>query len=133
MMRELSDSESPSVLDASAVLAYTQSEQGADLVASLLRSSLASSLNWSEVVQKTIAGGADEHGLRQDLEALGLRVIPFDVIDAELAAQLWRRAPSLSLADRACLALASRFGLPAITCDRAWQRFDLGVEVRLIR
>jgi PIN domain nuclease of toxin-antitoxin system len=39
----------------------------------------------------------------------------------------------LSLADRACLALAKQRGLPVLTADRIWQTLDLGVAVVLIR
>jgi PIN domain nuclease of toxin-antitoxin system len=39
----------------------------------------------------------------------------------------------LSLADRACLALAERERLPVLTADRHWGSLDLGIDVRLIR
>jgi ribonuclease VapC len=39
----------------------------------------------------------------------------------------------LSLADRACLALAARLGVPALTTDRAWADAGVDVEVQLIR
>jgi ribonuclease VapC len=39
----------------------------------------------------------------------------------------------LSLADRACLALAQHEGLPAVTADRKWAQVDIGVDIRLIR
>jgi PIN domain nuclease of toxin-antitoxin system len=50
-------------------------------------------------------------------------------------AELWRstRHLSLSLGDRACLALAGRLDLPALTADRAWVELDVGVDVRAIR
>ena len=44
------------------------------------------------------------------------------------------RARGLSLADRACLALAQRLGVPVVTADGAWAQIpNLGVEVTLIR
>ncbi|MBA2515401.1 MAG: hypothetical protein H0V26_13925 [Solirubrobacterales bacterium] len=43
------------------------------------------------------------------------------------------RPPGLSLADRCCLALAHRLGLPILTANRAWATIDVGVEVQLIR
>lgn len=39
----------------------------------------------------------------------------------------------LSLADRACLVLAERLGVPALTTDRVWADADVAVEVQLIR
>jgi PIN domain nuclease of toxin-antitoxin system len=38
-----------------------------------------------------------------------------------------------SLADRACLALAERLGVPAVTADREWAKADVAAEVQLIR
>jgi hypothetical protein len=55
---------------------------------------------------------------------------PLSVDDAVSSATLWSAAPSLSLGDRCCLALALRLGVPAVTGDRSW----LGLqEIRLIR
>jgi PIN domain nuclease of toxin-antitoxin system len=39
----------------------------------------------------------------------------------------------LSLADRTCLALAGRLGVPALTADRAWADAQVAAEVKLIR
>lgn len=39
----------------------------------------------------------------------------------------------LSLADRACLALAQRLKLPVLTTDRAWAQLQIDVEIRLAR
>ena len=39
-----------------------------------------------------------------------------------------------SFGDRACLALAARFEVPAVTADRSWNDLpEIGVAVRLIR
>lgn len=43
------------------------------------------------------------------------------------------KAQGLSLADRACMVLAERLGVPAITADREWVKADVGAEVQLIR
>ena len=43
------------------------------------------------------------------------------------------RSAGLSLGDRACLALAQRLGLEAVTAERAWAGLELGVTVRVIR
>ena len=65
------------VLDASALLAYLQDEPGSETIEPMLDESAISSVNWTEVVQKSIAGGVDVDGLREDVEALGLSLLPF--------------------------------------------------------
>lgn len=121
------------VLDASALLAWLQSEPGGELVEEKLAVGAISSLNWSEVLQKSLAHGIDVTGLRQDLEALGLVIMPFDADDAEQAARLWSQGSGLSLADRACLALGLRLGAPVLTADRLWAQVSLEVTVQVIR
>lgn len=110
------------VLDASALLAFLHDEPGADTVDAVLADSLISTVNWSEVAQKSLARGVDMQGLREDVEALGVRIQAFNAEDAECAARLWpaTRALGLSLGDRACLALGRRLGAPVLTTDRAW-------------
>ena len=39
----------------------------------------------------------------------------------------------LSLGDRACLALALKLNLPALTTDRIWENLNLSVQVQVIR
>jgi len=121
------------ILDASALLAFLQDEPGATVVAAELAGGAVSSLNWSEVLQKSLAHGVDVTGLRQDLQALGLVILPFDVDDAEQAARLWSPGSGLSLADRACLALGLRHGVPVWTADGAWTQTALGAAVHVIR
>ena len=124
------------VLDASALLAQLNGEPGFDVVEALIQRSVISSVNWTEVLQKVIARGSREvRDVRADLASLGLQVLPFTEEDAELAARLWSttRQAGLSLGDRACLSLAQRLGLPALTADRGWAALNLEVEVRLIR
>jgi PIN domain nuclease of toxin-antitoxin system len=101
-----------------------------------LEEAVISSVNWSEVVQKSLDRGVELDNLREDLKALGLSIAPFDVEDAEIAAALRRGTAELglSLADRACLALARRLSIPALTTDSAWAELQLeAVFVRLIR
>jgi len=123
------------VLDASALLALLHAEPGAAVVEEALEQAAISTVNWSEVYQRWVARGVDVGGLGADVEALGLEIVPFTVDDAERAAELWSptRRLGLSLGDRACLGLARRLGLPALTADRAWLDLDLDVEVRAIR
>ena len=123
------------VLDASAMLAYLHEETGHEIVEAVLNGALISSVNWSEVVQKVVAHGVAADGLRSDLAALGLTVVPFSADDAETAATLWSatRAFGLSLGDRACLALATQRKLPALTADRAWTGLSVGIKSRVMR
>jgi ribonuclease VapC len=121
------------VLDASAFLALLRKEPGWENVASQTNQSVMSIVNWSEVVQKTLAREGDIAFVRLGIESLGIALIPFMSEDAEQAAQLWLQAKYLSLGDRACLALALRLGVPAITADKIWEKLAIGVEVNLIR
>jgi len=125
----------PVVLDASALLAMLQSEPGSEAVGSLMDHASISTVNWSEVFQKAIDHGIPTDGLREDLEALGLAIVPFSAAQAEGAAYLRSSIQSfgLSLADRACLALAADLGLQAVTVDRAWGDLSIGGEVRVLR
>ena len=121
------------VLDASALLAYLQREPDCEAV--VLAGSAISAVNWSEVVQKAVQAGLDPAGLRDEVAAHGLQMVDLTAPRAESVALLWARTRSagLSLADRACLALATELGVPAVTADRAWLAVDVGVEVIVVR
>jgi ribonuclease VapC len=123
------------VLDASALIAVLWEEPGAEVVEPLLGRSVISAVNWAEVLQRYRAHGVETVGTREGVEALGIGIEGFEAEDAETVAELWQptRAAGLSLADRACLALARRLGLAACTADRGWRKVEVGVEVVLIR
>lgn len=124
------------VLDASALLAFLNHEPGAQVVGESLPGAAISAVNLSEVIAKLVDQGTTETALRATLDSLGLTVYSFDTTLA-YAAGLLRpstRAFGLSLGDRACLALAEKLGLPAITADRAWLELpDFAELVRAIR
>ena len=123
------------VLDASALLAFLQNEPGCDQVEASLPEAVISSVNWAEVVQKSIAAGVNVDGLREDLEALGLRIVPFTAEEAEIAAQLWQqtRQVGLSLGDRACLSVGIRLETVVLTADQIWTTLSLPIAVHSIR
>lgn len=123
------------VLDASALLAYLHDEPGSEAVEKVLSEAMISTVNLAEVIQKAMARSVEVQGLRQDLEALGLSIIPFTETQAEGAAQLWQKthAFGLSLGDRACLSLGLELALPVLTADQEWRRLELGLEIQLIR
>jgi PIN domain nuclease of toxin-antitoxin system len=124
------------VLDASAILAFLQRERGYERVQSALASTaLISTLNLAEVYAKVAQRATfTPHEVGARLRALGLDSVPFDEIDARATASLHLRTSGLglSLADRACLVLGQRLGLPVSTTDRAWRRL-VRIKVELIR
>ena len=124
-----------SVLDASALLAFLHGEPGGEVVEELLGTSAISSVNWSEVIQKALEKKTEVEGLREELESLGLEIVPFTAPLAEKTAHLREgtRSLGLSLGDRACLALAEDLGRPAVTTDKIWGDLTLPVEVRVVR
>jgi ribonuclease VapC len=130
-----------SVLDASALLAWLHDEDGAVLVGAALDAGAAISIvNWTEALSKVAADGREPETLIAQLAEIGidehkLSVEPITKTDAILIARLRpaTTAQGLSLADRACLTLAARLRIPAITADRAWADVNVDAEVTLIR
>ena len=123
------------VLDASAVLAVYFDEPGADRVRAALPGSLLSSVNYTEVIGKCLDRGEAFAAVLRKLAAMGLAVIAHDAQLARRAGELrpLTKRLGMSLADRACLALAERERLPALTADRSWKSLGLDIEVRFIR
>lgn len=123
------------VMDASALLAWLHDEKGAEKVEKLLPQAVMSTVNWAEVIQHTLAHGVSVQGLREEVQALGIELIPFDATMAETVGKLQAqtRRAGLSLGDRACLALAQLRKYPAVTADRAWEKCALDIKVQLIR
>jgi ribonuclease VapC len=129
-----------SVIDASALLALLQDESGADEVVEAISAGAAiSTVNFSEVLAKLAEHGQPAVvavGAIHEAAEGALRIEPFTEDDAAEAAELRPRskAQGLSFGDRACLALAARFEVPAVTADRQWGSLpEVGVAVKLIR
>jgi PIN domain nuclease of toxin-antitoxin system len=125
------------VLDSSAALALLLGERGGDKLkaAFLAQGSTISicAVNWSEVLARLqrdsdIVDGDKLRGLLP-----GVEVVPFGQHEAEQAAELAKRFRSLSLGDRACLALATARNAAAWTADRAWAQMNLGVPLEMLR
>ena len=129
------------VLDASALLAPLKGEPGAERVAEALeRGAYLSAVNLAEVLSKLADWGEDPAEAQARMAQVGLlgaavEVLPFTGEDALEVARLraLTRAYGLSFGDRACLALARRLGLPALTAERAWAELDLGIPVEVLR
>jgi PIN domain nuclease of toxin-antitoxin system len=127
-----------SVLDASALLAYLNDEPGASVVEhALVRRSAISAVNLAEVLSKLAEIGEDPNEVSETLQGLGgrLAVFPLTADDAIMIARLVQSTKSrgLSLGDRACLGLALRLQVPAVTADRAWLRLKVAAKVEAIR
>ena len=114
-----------------------QSEPGGDRVARLLldpgQTVFVSTLNWSEVFDRLLRAGIPEQSVERLLGRLDLDTVDFDREQATAAARLRLRVPDLSLADRACLALASARKATAWTTDKIWIRAKVGVPVEVLR
>lgn len=123
------------VLDASALLAYLQDEHGAGKVEKVLHDSIISAVNWSEVVQKASDRGVNVRGLREELEALGVVIAPFTAEHGSAVGLLWKETSKhgLSLGDRACLCLGLAMKAPVFTCDSAWKKLQIGLDIRVLR
>ncbi len=123
------------VLDASAVLAFLQKEGGASVVTAAINDSVISTVNWSEVIKKLLTCDVDVGNMAEKMQSLGLRMLPFELIDSELAGAIYMitKESGLSLADRACLAVATKLDAPVYTTDREWLNVDLDLDIKLIR
>lgn len=123
------------VLDASAVVAHLNDEPGGDRVGALLNGALISAVNLCEVGSKLSDFGVPDDEWAAVMRALHLDVVAFDgpQADRAIALRAMTRAKGLSLADRACLALAIDRNATAVTADRAWAALDVGCEIELIR
>lgn len=123
------------VLDASAILAFLRGEPGADAVSVYRGDAIVSAVNVAEAGSRLADLGASAAEVRRSMALMSMEIVPFDAEQAHEAADIRdsTRGRRLSLGDRACLQLAARRGLPALTADRMWTEIDAGVEVRLIR
>jgi len=106
----------------------------------LVRESAISAVNLAEVLTKLSEIGMNPDEVTQELRRRGLlgrtlAVFPLTEDDAVVIANVHRRTKGqgLSLGDCACLALALRLRVPAVTADRAWSRLKIGAKVEVIR
>lgn len=123
------------VLDASALIAFLRKEPGGDKVAEVLTRSCISAVNLAETYSKMAEHGKALEAVAYQVERLRIPVIPFDSEQARLVASLWKesRQVGMSLGDRACLSLAIKTSLPALTTEATWVNCSFGVQVVKIR
>ena len=128
----------PVVLDSSVILAYLLDEQGREAAEQAIAArGIICSVNLAEVMSRLMRDQADAAASADVLIALPVTVADLDArLAIDMGAMVAQTRPlGLSLGDRACLALARRERLPALTADRIWLQAGAlrGVEVRLIR
>ena len=127
------------VLDASALLAVSRGEKGADFVMELIETKdcVISSVNVSEVASKMLEFGLPPDQLKRAVEQFTIDVIDFNEEQAMACAELrpFTKSAGLSLGDRACLGLAKLMDGTAVTSDRPWMAIAdaVGVRVLMIR
>ena len=123
------------VLDASAILAVLNGEPGSESVTAMLSDALISTVNYAEVVAKLVDRGSTFSQALAALRSIALTAVDFDISLAQRSGALRAETAKhgLSLGDRACLALAKREGVPAMTADRSWVGAASDIEIRLIR
>ena len=118
------------------MLAYVYREPGYEHAReAIARGSVISAVNLAEVHSTLEEDDAPATAVVERLCIAGLEIEPFGLGDAAAAGRLRpvTRALGLSLADRACLALAIRLGRPVLTTDRDLAKADVGVEIHAIR
>jgi ribonuclease VapC len=125
------------VLDASALLALLLGEPGKEKVREVLAESAISVVNFGEVAGLLARSGMPPTSIRQVLDPLPSERV---AMDEELAYAVGFLLPvtksaGLSFGDRACLALALRLGVRALTADKNWSGVAsaAGVTIELIR
>jgi len=123
------------VLDASALLALLNNEDGVDVVQELLPEAVISAVNFSEVVAWLSRFGVPAGDIPDMLDVLGLTIIPFDKDLAYSTGQMagLTKSLGLSLGDRACLALTMQLNATAVTADKIWGNLTSMVQIKLIR
>jgi PIN domain nuclease of toxin-antitoxin system len=122
-------------------MAVLHAEDGASVVIEAIgKGAAVSVVNWAEVLSKLAEAGKDPEVAAAELRRAegsrrALSIEPLTAADCVAVARLRpiTRRQGLSLADRACLALAERLDVPALTADRKWLEADVVAEVQLIR
>jgi PIN domain nuclease of toxin-antitoxin system len=124
------------VLDASAVLALLQNEQGIEKVQEALeQEAMMSTVNVAEVVTKLTQRGLTIEEVSLALENLAIVLLDFDEQQAIHTGDMVRQTAGkgLSLGDRACLVLAMQLAATVLTTDRVWKALKIPVLIEIIR
>jgi len=129
------------VLDASALLAHLNDEKGAVEVREAMKAGVVISVaNWIEVLSKIAERGEDPGVAAAEMKGAELvgQVIAIEPITDDDCIAIARMRPKtkaqgLFLADRACLVLAERLDVPALTTDGEWTKAKVKARVQAVR
>lgn len=122
-------------------MAVLQNEDGAPtVVAAIGEGAAISVVNWAEVLSKLAERERDPERAAAELRKAegSRRALSIEPLTAADCIEVGKLRPvtkpqGLSLADRVCLVLAARLGVPALTSDGEWAKADVEAEVVLIR
>jgi ribonuclease VapC len=125
------------VLDASAILALLNKENGYLVVEECLSHSSAvmSAVNVAEALAILMGSGLTQSDATEIISEVVAEIVPFDFRQAAVTASLREVTKSygLSLGDRACLSLGKMKKLLVLTADKNWAKFASEVQIRLVR
>ncbi len=122
------------VIDASAMLAFLHREPGHEVVREWLHNSAMSAINFAEVLQKLVEKPQEQRLLNAVVSNLRIDVLEFNRKHAEQVAAIYPNAHrGISIADRACMAVAIQERLPIVTDDHEWEKLNFGLELIFFR
>jgi ribonuclease VapC len=123
------------VLDASALICLVRREPGWEKVAVFGLSCELSAVNLVEVAYRLTAHGMPLESIEPFVRPMVGQVVAFDEQQALVAASIHAstRSHGLSLADCACLALATSRQATVVTADKKWTALKLKLKIVQIR
>lgn len=124
------------VFDASAIIALFAKEKGYKLIKNHLKDAIISSVNIAEVYKYCIeVQKLTKDEARSLIKLADIKIVDFSEEQALIKAELVHKTKQhgLSLGDRACIALAMVGKHSIVTCDKIWQKIDIGLEFIMAR
>lgn len=124
------------VFDSSALIALFAKECGYEFIKKHMKDAIISSVNIAEVYRYCIEiQKLTEDESKNLIKLSDIKIIYFNNEQALITANLISKTKQygLSLGDRACIALAISRKSSVITCDRIWQKVDIGIGFIMAR
>lgn len=134
----LGESVTKVVLDTSALLSLINKEKSCGIVRTVLPNAVISSVSLTELISVMTRRNIALEDACQAIAEMVKEVIAFDSEQAYIAGYLEKISRehnlSLSLGDRACIALGQHLNLPIYTADKIWKEIPHStVKIELIR